>query len=282
MKKIAVFLLLFIGSLIVYSFFSKPTVHTFIFQKDTLQNRVADILTDKDGRYGIFIKNLKTGEAYTQNGHGSFEPGSLYKVWLMGAVFEKVKKGEIKEDDEITAEVASINQEFDIGPEDAELNSGALDFSISSALEQMITISHNYAAMVLTKTVGRPAILDFLKNYGLLDSSLGTPLKTSAVDFGRLFEKLYIGEVVDKQYSQKMLDILSRQKINDRIPKYLPKEIKIAHKTGEIGYFENDAGLVFSPGGDFVIVVLSETKNPQATGERIAQLSKAIYDYINK
>ncbi len=270
------------GSLIAYSFFSKPTTHTFIFQRDTLQKRVEDVMDGSDGQYGIFIKNLKTGETYTRNEHQIFEPGSLYKVWLMGAVFEKVKVGEIKESNALAADVASLNTEFEIDPESAELTDGVLNFSISSALEQMITISHNYAALALTKKVGRPAITDFLKSYGLSDSSLGTPLKASAYDFGRLFEKLYIGEIIDKEYSQKMLDVLARQKINDRIPKYLPNGTKVAHKTGDIGYVENDAGIVFSPAGDFIIVVLSETKDANFAGDKIGRISEAAYNYFNK
>ena len=240
------------------------------------------ILKNSEGQYGIYIKNLKTGESYAKNQHQTFEVGSLYKIWVMGTVFEKIKEGKIKKDDEIIANVLDLNKEFNIDKEDAELTGGTLNFSVTSALEQMITISHNYAAMALTKKAGRLSIATFLKNYHLTESSLGPPLRSSASDLGNLFEKLYKGEVVSAEYSQKMLDILSRQKINDRIPKYLPSSTIVAHKTGDIGYFESDAGIVFSPEGDYIIVVLSETKNPEEAGDKIGRIAEAAYKYFNK
>lgn len=279
---IVLLLILFSSVVMAYFLLSKPATYSFLLPKNDFRTSIDNILANTDGEYGIYIKNLKTGETYTKGEHQAFEPGSLYKIWVMGAVFEKVREGKIKLDDEISANVAELNKEFEIDKEDAELTEGILNFSISSAIEQMITISHNYAAMVLTKKVGRANITSFMKNYGLLESSLGPPLKSSAYDLGNLFEKLYKGEVVNAEYSEKMLDILSRQKISDRIPKYLPAGTKVAHKTGDLGYFENDAGIVYAPKGDFIIVVLSETKHPDEAGDKIGRISEAAYKYFNK
>ena len=58
-------------------------------------------------------------------------------------------------------------------------------------------------------------------------------------------------------------------------------EISIAHKTGEIGYFTHDAGIVFSNKGDYIIVVLTESDFPLATEEQIADISKSVNEYFN-
>ncbi|MBI2622076.1 serine hydrolase [Candidatus Microgenomates bacterium] len=79
-----------------------------------------------------------------------------------------------------------------------------------------------------------------------------------------------------------MISLLLQQELNDRIPKYLPKEAKVAHKTGEIDFAKHDAGIVFANSGDYLIVVLSESDNPSAASERIANLSKAVYEYFSK
>lgn len=281
-KGIALLFLLFFGVIIGYFLFGKPVTYSFVLPRTDLKTGIEAILANSEGRYGIYIKNLKTGETYTKGEHQAFELGSLYKIWVMGAVFEKVREGKIKLDDEISANVAELNKEFDIDKEDAEFTEGILNFSISSAIEQMITISHNYAAMVLTKKAGRANITSFMKNYGLLESSLGPPLKSSAYDLGNLLEKLYRKEVVNAEYSKKMLEVLSRQKITDRIPKYLPAGTKVAHKTGDLGYFENDAGIVYAPKGDFIVIVLSETKHPDEAGDKIGRISEAAYKYFNK
>jgi len=54
-----------------------------------------------------------------------------------------------------------------------------------------------------------------------------------------------------------MLGILKHQKINDRIPYYLPKNLDIAHKTGLLNDTVSDVGIVFTPKGDFIICVMT-------------------------
>lgn len=236
------------------------------FAKSDLKSVVNDVLEGTEGRYGIFIKNLKTNEKYFSNEHQTFESGSLYKLWVMVTVFEEIREGRLTEDKIIKASISDLNRKFFIASDEAELKEGELEFSVKSALEQMITISHNYAALMLNLEVGNQTIKEF----------------TTASEMGEFFEKLYKGEIVDQESSRKMLGILSRQKIQDRIPKKLPPGIKIAHKTADIGFFEHDAGLVYSEKGDYIIVVLSETDLPSAAGERIAELSKTVYEYFNR
>ena len=78
-----------------------------------------------------------------------------------------------------------------------------------------------------------------------------------------------------------MLGFLKGQQLNDVLPKYLPENIVVAHKTGNIDAFDNDAGIVYGPKGDYIIVLLSESDNPAGAEDRMAQLSKAVYDYFN-
>lgn len=236
------------------------------FVEADLKSIAEDALYQTKGKYGIYIKNLKSGEEYHLNEEQKFDPGSLYKLKVMVLVFEKIKTGSLKEDETLVADIAQLNKFFEIPDDVAEFTNGTINFTIKSALEQMITISHNYAALSLTKKVD--------------GKDLAAP--TTPKELALFFEKLYKGEIIDKEYSQKMLELLKRQKINDRIPKYLPKETVVAHKTGDIGYFEHDGGIVFTPSGDYVFVALSESSTPDAAGERIARLSEAVYKYFTK
>ena len=77
-----------------------------------------------------------------------------------------------------------------------------------------------------------------------------------------------------------MIDILKEQTLNDRIPKNLPQQTEVAHKTGELFGFKHDAGIIFGKKGDYIIVVLSETKNPKLSAEKIAKFSKEVFDYF--
>lgn len=281
--KLSIWIIFILFLVIVLGRFNdnKPIRLVNPFLKPNLKMTVGNSLSNSEGRFGIFIKNLKTQEQYALNTNLQFEAGSLYKLWVMGAVFKKIQSGQLSEDKEIVGDIAKLNATFGIPTDDAELTEGSLDLTIKSALEQMITISHNYAAFMLTLEVGDQALEDFLKEYDLVDSSIGPP-KTSASDIGKFYEKLYSGRLVDSDSSMKMLDILSKQQINDRIPKLLPEGTKVSHKTADTGFFEHDGGVVFTSKGDYIIVLLSETDSPPAATEEIAKISRAVYEYFTK
>lgn len=265
-KLLKIFLVIFISYLLLAFIFAGEGSYSFTFERASLEKEVEKLLQNIEGRYGIFIKNLSTQETFAQKEQEIFESGSLYKLWVMAATFEKIKQGKVKEDDLLVANIAALNKKFNLDGEEAEFQGGSIEFSVSSALKQMITISHNYAALALLDKVG----------------SISISNKVTAKDTAEFLEKLYKGEMIDQEYSQKMMDLLAGQTINDRIPKYLPQGTKVAHKTGDIGFFENDAGIVFSPKGDFIIVVLSETKDPAQAGDAIAKISQTTYEYFNK
>jgi len=247
-----------------------------------LQKVVGKAMEGIKGTYTIVIKNLKTGENYFQNEDKAYEAGSLYKLWVMAAVYDKINKGELQEDQTLSQDIAVLNQEFGISEDETELTDGKITLSVTDALHQMIVISHNFAALLLTENITNSRISKYLEENGFLNSKLGTPPKTTAGDIALFFEKLYHGELVSKEYSERMINLLKEQKLNDGLPKYLPDKSKVANKTGDIGWFKHDAGIVFTDKGDFIIAILSESDYPAGAQERIALVSKAAYDYFTK
>lgn len=253
--------------------------------KPSLKEIVEKAMLGAKGKYGIVIKHLKTGETYSTKEDELFEAGSLYKLWVMAEAFQQIKEGVLKEDNLLAQDVATINEKFAIDPSEAELKEGRITMTVSQALNQMVTISHNYAALLLSERLKNSSIARFLKEQGFSESHLGdksNPPSTTPFEIAFFYEKLQKGELIDGTSSQKMLQLLKRQKMSDGIPKYLPKNLSVAHKTGEIGWFKHDSGIVFAKNGDYVIVVLSESKFPLGAQERIAMLSQAVYKYFNK
>lgn len=237
------------------------------------------------GSYGVVVKNLKTNESYTQNEHRVYLSGSLYKLWVMALAFKQIQANTLSADEILTADIADLNKAFYIDPDLAEETEGNITLSVTQSLHQMIVISHNYAALLLTKKIGLSKVAAFLSGNGLNESQVGThgdAPKTTAYDISQFFEKLYKNELADQTHTKEMLDLLKAQQLNDKIPKYLPDSIDSAHKTGELGQFNHDAGIIFSPKGNYIIVVLSETNNPAAAKERIAKISEGVYNYFTK
>lgn len=282
-------LLLILASTGVYAIFNpsekklvSPLVKTQILMDNSLKNVVENTLSGVKGEYGIAVKNLKTGEKYYFNEHKSFETGSLYKLWIMATIFKQIQDGKLTEDQVLSEDIVSLNEKFNIDPELAELTEGTVTLTVGDALNQMITISHNYASLLLTEEIKLSSVAAFLKDNGFTESAVGTsggaPVSTPS-DIALFYEKLYQGKLANPQYTQEMVDLLKNQQSDDGLPKYLP-DVIVAHKTGDIGWFKHDAGIVYPDKGAYIIVVMSESDYPPGAQERIALVSKAVFNYF--
>lgn len=254
-----------------------------------LKDVVENSLKGTEGTYSIAIRNLVTNESYYLNEKKTFETGSLYKLWIMATVYRQIQEGKISEDEALTGDIAALNEKFNIASDSAEFTGGTISLTVKSAIQQMITISHNYAALMLTERIKLSRVADFLKEAGLNESFIGTdslPPKSNAADIALFYEKLYKGELASQQYTEEMIDLLKNQALNDGLPKYLPAGTKVANKTGDIGWFKHDGGIVFSDpptgGGDYILVVMSESDSPPSAQEKIAEISKSVYDYFKR
>ena len=78
-----------------------------------------------------------------------------------------------------------------------------------------------------------------------------------------------------------MLDILKRQQVGGRLNLYLPDEILIAHKTGDLDKLEHDVGIVYHPKQNYIICVLTKDNSTNKDGrETIGAISKVVFDMI--
>lgn len=248
-----------------------------------LEKSVNQALEGTKGTYGIVIKNLKSGQYFALNEHRLFQPASIYKLWIMAIIRQQIQHGQLKENDTVSGDLAALNEEFYISPQDAEFNQGEMSFTVKSALHQMITISHNYASLILTSKIGLPAVEKFISDNKFYETKVGLngdPPLTTPNDTALFFDKLYHQKLADETNSQEMLSLLKKQTLNYALPKYLPPSVEVAHKTGKIDSFTHDSGIVFLKEGDYIIVVFSETDSVPQAEERIALISKSVYDYF--
>ena len=107
---------------------------------------------------------------------------------------------------------------------------------------------------------------------------------TTAYDLMVIFEKIAEGKAVNKEASEAMINVLLDQKFNAVIPAELPKEVKVAHKTGWISTVHHDSGIVILPDGRrYVLVLLSRNwDSDKAAIKTMAGVSKKIYDFVNQ
>jgi len=253
--------------------------------KSGLSDVVGNALKDAKGDYAVVISNFKTGESYSLNEHKIFEAGSLYKLWVMGAVYEHIQLGTFKKDAILSEDITVLNEKFHLATESAELEEGRIELPVDVALRRMITISDNYSALLLAWKLRLSKVSAFMDTKGFFESDLGRNDElptTTAYDIALFFERLYRGQLADSKSTEEMIALLKAQQLNDKIPKLLPQNTTIAHKTGELGLVSHDGGIVYHPKGDYIIVVLSSSSRPGDAAERVAQISKSVFDYFSR
>ena len=222
-----------------------------------MKNKVLDRLRNFRGEVGFYYKNLQTNEIIEYNEEKSMLAASLIKLTVLVEVFNQIDKGILKKDDEF------ITNDNDKVPSCGALNymHSGLKITIKDLYTLMIILSDNYATNILIDILGIENINKTIKDINLKKtilnrkmfdeekSSKGIENYTSAKDMGILLEKMYSGELINRNYSKEMIDVLKNQRLNGKIPFFLHSEkakIEIAHKTGEDNNITHDVGIVFA------------------------------------
>lgn len=276
------------------AFFDFSNKFEFSFIDEELNRVVKSNIDGKEGQYSVVLVRLSDGEKlYALNANQVFPAGSLYKLFLLSAAFEEIEAGRLKEDQEITVSQKHLVDTLgfeDFGYDHKQKN---ITHTVSAILKRIATISDNYASIMLAEHIGWEKVREQAKVLGATSTVIQSPIRTTSSDIALFFTKLYNGEVVSKESSEKIINLLSESRLNTRIPARLPEAIdasagaklklKIAHKTAELPDLRHDAGIVFLPDNPYVIVLLAnEVPNENQAIETLAYLSKEIFDYMNK
>ena len=236
--------------------------------------------------------------------HETFHAASTMKTPVMIEVYKQAAEGKFSLSDsiEIKNEFKSIvdGSPFSLKPEDDSepeiYKMIGRKKTIYDVLYGMIISSSNLATNILIEKVDPRNVMETMRSYGAHDIKVlrgvedtkafrqGLNNQVTANDLMLVFEKIARGEAVSPEASEAMVKILLDQKFNDIIPAQLPKDVKVAHKTGWITGLHHDSGIVMLPNGKkYVLVLLSkELKDEKAGVEALATVSKMIYDYTNQ
>ncbi len=104
---------------------------------------------------------------------------------------------------------------------------------------------------------------------------------TTAREMARLCEAIEQGVGLSAAARDGMLDIMKRQKFNERIPAGLPENTDVAHKTGSLKGVRNDAGVVYAPAGPYTVAIFSKRLGDEKAGvQAIGDLSKIVWETL--
>ena len=238
-----------------------------------LKKDLNEMIDTYEGSWSIYVKDLKSGISLTINDQPQ-DSASLIKLYIAGAVLEKIQHQELEETE-----------------------------TIDLLLSDMISLSDNEAANELVRYLsdshehqdGMEKVNEFIEEHdftdtwqynGLEDSNLwyGDEVNiTSVKDCGRFLEEIYDGDMVSHLASRQLEGYLLDQEITWKIPAGIPSEIKTANKTGEKDNTQNDASIVYTPYRDYIICVMATNLTDEDTAvENIRAVSAKVYEFFQE
>ena len=268
----------------------------------SLENNIKEIIKSEKGKFAVAFKNLEDGQVILINELEEFHAASTMKTPVMIEAFKKSFENKISLDDTILIKNEFISivdgslfklSSFDDSDKKTYERIGG-HLSLRELIYEMITISSNFATNLVIDYIGHEDINMTMRDLGAQDINVlrgvedikaynkGLNNTTTALDLLKIYENLALGRVINTKLSQKMVDILKDQKYDDIIPKYLPKEIEIAHKDGWVSGTRHDSGIVFiNDEKKYVLVLLSKNLEDEIKGADIlAKVSLEIYNSL--
>jgi beta-lactamase class A len=226
-----------------------------------------------------------------------FHAASTMKVPIMIELFRQVDAGRLRLDDTmiVTNTFTSIVDGSAYQLSTSEDSDGEIYKAIGRPLsyrqlcEAMITASSNLAANLLIERLGAKAVQQTVDALGAPGMQVlrgvedqkafdaGMNNTTDAEGLATLMWKIARGEVVSREASASMVEILKRQKFREGIPSGVPAGTVTASKTGSITRIRHDAAIVFAPRPYVLVVLVRGLDDGDKADALIASISRAIF-----
>lgn len=295
----------FTRSILLFFLFTSMGNHTnaqtATDKKIILLENIQKLLTEQKGTFAVAYKNMQTDETILLNEHEQFHAASTMKTPVMIEIYKQVASGKLKLKDTIVIKNefksivdGSLYQLNPVDDSEQELyKQVGKGIPMTDLVYQMIINSSNLATNMMMELVDGKNVTQSMRELGAPDIQVlrgvedskafakGLNNSTTAYDLMMIYDKLAIGNVVSKEACSDMIKVLLDQKHNTLIPALLPKDVKVAHKTGTITGVHHDSGIVLLPNGNkYVLVILSKgLENDAVATEAMARVSELIYHF---
>ena len=254
-----------------------------------LEQRALEAQEQSTGHFSCCLIDATTRALWHFQGHTVWPAASIIKVPILVELYARFDAGDLDLDERVCLEDASR-----VGGAGVlfELHTG-LELTLRDLGILMTVISDNTASNMLIERLGFDAINDRIQVIGMADTVLGRKFMTdpdaldaknfiTACDMARCLARLHWGELLGPRSTEDVVGILKRQQYREKIPLFLPEDVPVGNKTGEISGTRHDAALVLLPGAPYILCCMTRgVRDVLAADRAIADLSLYIYEWMN-
>ncbi len=232
-----------------------------------LEQRLNEMSDAAPFHVGWAVEDLASGWRAARHGDVVTPSASTRKVAILMRALADVHDGRIDLDERV-----AVDTSLDTTSGCFQWFSPGLELPIRDVILMMIIVSDNVSTRHITNLVGLDRVQAYCDALGMTGTAhrRGTPDYSLPRDHGpgvsndttpedqRLLLRAIVDGARDEAAAARLgvtselcamaLDVMSKQRLRNRIPPRLPEKTKVANKTGSLGGYLNDVGVVYASG----------------------------------
>lgn len=237
----------------------------------------------------IYYKDLNSGAWIGVNENDAFSPASLLKLPLMITIY-KLSESNPKL---LTTEIKFVKKDIgvtqNIDPK-VHLIDGQT-YTLEELVNRLIKYSDNDSIDEIFKIISYDDLIRIYSELGI-ENPYGTEQVNvmTVKEYASFFRILYNATYLNKDMSEKALELLASTEYDNGLAAGIPSEIRIANKFGERNIADNyepnrkqlhDCGIVYHPTKPYLICVMTKGSNLDSQQTPIKELSELVYKKVN-
>lgn len=271
---------------------------------DDLEKRIAPLVEayKGKGKVTVAVKHLKTDETYFFNADEAMPTASLIKLPIMVETYWQAKEEKVKLDTALT--LKKDDKVPGSGILTQHFSDGAT-FPLKDAVRMMIVFSDNTATNMVLDQIGIPSTNKRMAELGFKNTKINAKVfkgsttsidpaatkkfglgSTTAKEMVELLALIDAGKVVSPEACKEMLGHLKACEDKEKITRFLPAGVVVAHKSGSVNSSKTDAGIIYLKSGPVALCVMTDENEDKrwvidnAAQVLIAKVAKEVCDHF--
>lgn len=242
-----------------------------------LEKEINRIVQGFHGEVGIYVKNLKTGKVAAYHSDSLFPTASMVKIPILVGIMDKIARGELQYHQELIYNDSLLYAGSDIL---GSFKSGE-KIELSKVMMLSLSTSDNTASLWLQSLAGGGVrINELLDSLGLQYTRVNsrTPGRrenwemygwgqSTPQEMASLMEKIYHGQVINREVSNRMLRVLGRNYWDEEAISQIPPTVFVASKNGAVNESRSETLLVMAPHGPYIFSIMTKNQADQSWNE---------------
>lgn len=252
---------------------------------------VSKKIDELENKYNIkdssfYFRDLNNGMWLGVNEKETFSPASLLKTPIVMALYKyaevnpEILNKEVLITEEDTLKDSNQNITFD------NVLQKDKTYTLAQIAESVIVNSDNSGVRIILGNIPEEYVKNIFSSIGVPYKDLSNEVDLRVKDYAGFFRVLFNSSYLERDTSEKVLEILSRSKYKNGLVAGVPEGVTVAHKFGErkvnnVHQF-HDCGIVYQTDMPYLICVMTRGDKFENEQSFIRDVSAYVYQEVDK